>query len=234
MAWKKGNHALAPRIRANHIGVRISQIVGEVRMECATACGDAAVMKAGARTTDRGASSQHTRRDELDRGWPRHCKTRDGVEYRIRPIQADDVERDRAFLAGLSDSSRHNRLMGLAREPSPQLLEHLVHVDYQHDMAFVAVVGAEEAETIIGVTRYGGSTDTCEFAIAVADEWQSRGVGATLAELLFTYAKAHGVRRLYAVIFANNVLMLKLADYMQMTLRRSSNDDAILEAWRTL
>jgi acetyltransferase len=78
------------------------------------------------------------------------------------------------------------------------------------------------------------SPAACEFAIAVADEWQSRGVGSALADLLFTYAKAHGVLRLYAIIFANNVHMLKLAESMQMKLRRSSNDDAVLEAWRTL
>ena len=171
---------------------------------------------------------------DVDEGWPCYFKTRDGVEYRIRPIHADDAERDRAFIQGLSDSSRYNRMMGLSRRPSPELLDHLVHVDYRHDMAFVAVVGEGASETFIGVARYGGPPAACEFAIAVADQWQSRGVGSTLTQLLFTYAKAHGVRQVYGIIFANNVPMLKLAACMQMTLRRSSNDDAVLEAWRTL
>jgi len=52
--------------------------------------------------------------------------------------------------------------------------------------------------------------------------------------LLSAHAKAHGVRRLYCLTPANNIRMLKLAARLQMTLRRSSADDAIIEAWRTL
>ncbi len=58
--------------------------------------------------------------------WPRYARTRDGVEYRIRPIRADDRERDRAFIAGLSTQSRYSRMMGLMREPSAELLDRLV------------------------------------------------------------------------------------------------------------
>jgi len=107
-------------------------------------------------------------------------------------------------------------------------------VDYHGDMALVAVVTEGATETIIGVARYGGEPEAREVAIAGADAWQSRGVGFTLMHLLFAYAKAQGVRRIYGVIFANNAQMLKLAGSLQMTVRRSSYDDAIVEAWRTL
>lgn len=171
---------------------------------------------------------------EVARQWPLYCRTRDGVEYHIRPIRADDAERDCAFIKHLSDTSRYNRMMGLLREPSADLLDRLVHVDYRREMALAALVGEAPTETIIGVARYGGPPAHCEFAIAVADEWQSRGVGSTLAHLLFSYAKGHGVRRLYALTFAHNVQMLRLAEHMQMTMRRSSSDDAVVEAWRAL
>lgn len=68
----------------------------------------------------------------------------------------------------------------------------------------------------------------------MADEWQSLGVGSTLARLLFPHAKTHGVRRLYCRTAANNTRMLKLANHLQMTVRRSFEDDAVVEAWRTL
>jgi len=203
-------------------------------MECAITRDDAARMTAAAQTAEDGAHSAGMRHGEVDHGWPRRCKTRDGAEYYIRPIHADDTDRDRAFIKSLSESSRYNRMMGLSREPSAELLDHLVHVDYRRDMALIAVVGAGATETIIGVARYGGDPDRSEFAIAVADDWQARGVGSTLATLLFAYAKSHGVRRIFGIIFANNERMLKLAGYLRMTLRRSSNDDSVLEAWRTL
>jgi len=170
-----------------------------------------------------------------DRGkWPRWAKTRDGVEYRIRPIRPDDLERDRSFINNLSASSRYNRMMGLMREPSAELLDHFVHVDYRREMALVAVVGEGADESIIAVARYGGNTSHCEFAIVVADEWQSRGIGTTLSQLLFAYAKTHGVRRMYAVLLADNARMLKLADDLHMDVRRSADDNTVVEAWHSL
>ena len=166
--------------------------------------------------------------------WPQSARTRDGVEYRIRPIRAEDRERDRAFIAGLSAQSRYSRMMGLVREPSAELLDHLVRVDYRREMALVAVIGEGADETLVAVARYAGNPAYCEFAVAVADAWQGRGIGTHLSELLFAYAKAHGVRRMYAILLADNKRMLKLADDLRMSVRRSSDDKTVVEAWRTL
>ena len=191
-------------------------------------------MRSGAQSVSTEPSAQSTEPAGDASLWPLHCKTHDGTEYRVRPIRPDDAERDRLFLKSLSDTSRYNRMMGLMRDPPAALVNSLVRVDYRRDMALVAVTGDETAETIIGVARYGGNPACCEFAIAVADEWQSHGIGSHLAHLLFEYAKSHGVRRLYGIVFANNSEMLKLADYLQMTVRRSREDDSVVEIWRTL
>ena len=166
--------------------------------------------------------------------WPQYASTRDGVEYRIRPVRADDRERDRAFIAGLSAQSRRSRMMGLIREPSAELLDHVVRVDYRREMTLVAVIGEGADEAIIAVARYGGNPAYCELAVAVADEWQARGIGTHLSELLFAYAKAHGVRRVYATLPADDRRMLKFADDLCMRVRRSADDNSIVEAWRTL
>jgi L-amino acid N-acyltransferase YncA len=155
-------------------------------------------------------------------------------EYRIRPIRADDRERDRAFIARLSAQSRYNRIMGLMQQPAAELLDRLVRVDYRREMALVAVTGEGAQESIIAVARYGGNPAYCEFAVAVADEWQDRDIGTQLSEQLFGYAKTNGVRRMYAVLQADNQRMLKLADELHMKVRRSAEDNSIVEAWRTL
>jgi hypothetical protein len=63
-------------------------------------------------------------------------------------------------------------------------------VDYHSSMAFVAADGEEEHERIMGVARYPADPNPngrdCEFAVAVADAWQARGVGATLTRLLLS------------------------------------------------
>jgi|HubBroStandDraft_6_1064221.scaffolds.fasta_scaffold420136_2 acetyltransferase len=164
--------------------------------------------------------------------WQRIARTRDGIDYRIRPIRIEDAERDRAFIIHLSEASRYKRMMGSVREPSQELIDRFVRIDYRHDMAFVAVVDQPGAERIIGVARYGAGSDKtdAEFAVAVADEWQSRGIGMTLLRLLFEYAKGQGVRRLHALIFANNDRMLDLARKLQLKIGSWPDDPSVLEA----
>ena len=218
------------RIRANHqIG---RTLYGLVRMEVHRTNADVDTMITGAHQESPRAAIESPA--SQPGAWPQYARTRDGVEYRVRPIRPDDRERDRAFIAGLSTQSRYSRMMGLVREPSAQLLDHLVRVDYRREMALVAVTGEGAEETIIAVARYGGNPAYCEFAVAVADAWQGRGIGTHLSEFLFAYAKAHGVRRMYAILLADNKRMLKLADDLRMSVRRSPADNAIVEAWRTL
>ena len=126
--------------------------------------------------------------------WERTASTRDGVPFRIRPIRADDEKLEHDFIVGLSPESRYRRMMCVVKEPSPELLHRFVHVDYDRDMAFVALTGDPPDEQIIGVARYAHdrSGPDCEFAVAVADAWQARGVGTTLMRLLFEYAHAPG------------------------------------------
>jgi acetyltransferase len=168
--------------------------------------------------------------------WECLARTRDGVGYRIRPIRLDDAQRERAFIQGLSERSRYNRMMGTMREPSPDLIEQFVHVDYQHDMAFVAVAGPIEDERIIAVARYaadpGGTTG--EFAVAVMDEWQARGIGTTLMRLLFEYARTQGFSRLHGSMLSSNDRMIDLAHWLGMKTERSPEDGTLLEASRVI
>jgi acetyltransferase len=200
-------------------------------MESRIAGADAVDMTSAAQRKDTGVTAEYALPADVRLPWPHYCQTADGVGYHVRPIRPDDVQRDHRFIQGLSDSSR---VMGLSHEPSAELLNRLVRADYRREMALAAVVGEQVDETVIGIARYGGNPAFCELAMAVADEWQSRGIGTNLAKLLFAHAKAHGVRRLYCLTSANNLRMLKVAAHLRMTLRRSSADDDIIEAWRTL
>jgi acetyltransferase len=139
-----------------------------------------------------------------------------GIEYRIRPIAREDAERERAFIMSLSRESRFQRLMYTLNEPSAEFVARLVDVDQHRDMALVAVLGEGPAEKIIGVARYAadpGGQD-CEFAVAVADEWQCRGIGTTLSKLLFEYAAHQGFRSIYGTVLADNRRMLELAEWL--------------------
>jgi acetyltransferase len=161
----------------------------------------------------------------------RYATTPDGVDYRIRPLLDDDLQHQSEFLTSLSFSSTCHRMLSTLTEPNDGLLDRVSRLDYQRQMTLVAV---SPDDSVIAVVRYGGNPIYCEFAVAVSDEWQCRGVGTTLCESLFAYAKTHGVRRVYGVVFPKNQPMLQLARALKMTLRQSLNDTSLQEAWRTL
>jgi acetyltransferase len=158
--------------------------------------------------------------------------TVDGVAYDIRPICAEDAGREREFICALSVESRYNRLMYTVREPSEEFIDRMVHIDYQQAMAFVAVIGDGQAQRIIGVARYAAAPGSsgCEFAIAIADEWQSRGVGTAIARHLFDYARARGIHHLDARILATNSRMLDLASWLGFTTDANPDEFSMLDA----
>jgi len=167
--------------------------------------------------------------------WARVATTRDNVTYRIRPICDEDAPRERAFIMGLSPESRYTRMMYTMCEPSSDLVDRFVHVDYHHNMAFVAVVGQGDDERIIGVARYAADEEGgSEFAVVIADEWQARGVAATLSHLLFDYARSEGIRTLYAKILATNHRMIEFARWLGMSIRFMPEDPMVLNASRDL
>jgi RimJ/RimL family protein N-acetyltransferase len=122
--------------------------------------------------------------------------------------------------------------MYAVREPSAAFIDQMVNVDYHHSIAFVAVVGEGMAESIIGVARYADSADGsgCEFAIAVADEWQSQGVGSAIAHRLFDYAREQGLLRMCASISVTNTRMLGLARWLGFTTHMTPGEASVLTA----
>jgi acetyltransferase len=168
--------------------------------------------------------------------WPRSARMAGGVDYRIRPIRPDDADRERAFILSLSATSRFQRLMYTLREPSAEFVTRLVTVDQHRDMALVAVLGDGADEKIIGVARYAADEDgnDCEFAVAVADQWQCRGIGTTLTKLLFEYAAHEGFRSIYGTVLADNQRMLELAEWLGLTVEPQAQGQNTVRAVRRL
>jgi acetyltransferase len=158
-----------------------------------------------------------------------------GTRYQIRPIRPDDAQREREFIARLSPQSRYQRFMHSMGEPGPELIDRLVHVDHDRTMALVAVVMEEGVERIIGVARYAADdAEQCEFAVAVADDWQCRGVATTLVPLLFEHAARRGFRTIYGSVLADNQRMIQFAQWLGLTVDAPRAGESVVRAWRRL
>lgn len=119
---------------------------------------------------------------------------------------------ERAFVSGLSEQSRYFRFFYQLHELTPAMVARFTQVDYDREMALVAIEEKDGVEKEVAVCRYVTLPDdaTCEYAIVVADEWQGRGLGRRMMERLIGIARAGGLRTMEGWVLAGNRGMLEM------------------------
>ncbi|HEX2650150.1 MAG TPA: bifunctional acetate--CoA ligase family protein/GNAT family N-acetyltransferase [Burkholderiales bacterium] len=125
----------------------------------------------------------------------------------LRPIRPEDADIEKAFVRSLSPESRYFRFMDTVKELAPALLVRFTQIDYDRDMALIAV---EESGAAIGICRYATNPDgeSCEFALVVADAWKRRGLGRRLMRSLIEVARERGLKTMIGHVLAENHAML--------------------------
>lgn len=147
----------------------------------------------------------------------------------IRPIHKADVDIEKQFVARLSPDSRHARFLGGVKGLSDEAADAFCDIDYDKKMAFIATLkkGGEEQE--IGVARYATDEyDHCEFAITVADEWQSSDLGQALAKELIDFARHKNKELIYSIDSTENTFMRLLARDIGLTGQRDPDDASLI------
>lgn len=156
----------------------------------------------------------------------------DGTPIRLRPIRPEDAAMEAAFIGALSDESRYRRFLSVSPQVSPEIIARFTQVDYDRDMALVAVHGEGPGAQIVAVARYvrGPDPEIAEFAIVVADGWQGRGLGSLLMQQLEQCAHEAGVRHLDGLVLASNTPMLALMRARRYDCRSIPGDSTVIEA----
>lgn len=141
----------------------------------------------------------------------------DGTQVLIQPVRTEDAATECAFIDALSPHARRNQFLGQAKHPSGEMIEQFTDLDYDHSIAFAAVVSDEAKDRIVGVGRYTATRDgtTCECAVTVLDDWQSKGLGAVLMRHLIHVADYRGITRMWSMDSAAYVAMSGSGTYPQ-------------------
>jgi len=151
----------------------------------------------------------------------------DGRSVLLRPIQPEDEAAHRVFAAKISREDSYLRFFQhLSPDGLHRLLFRFTHIDYEREMAFIAVTpDADEPETL-GVVRAVRDADSgsAEFAVLVRSDLKGLGLGAILARKIIDYSRATGTRRLFGQILADNRRMLRLLRKLGFHLERVSSD----------
>src|SRR5689334_5969819 len=117
---------------------------------------------------------------------PLTLRVRDGRQVTLREIVPGDRAHLQTAFAGLSAHSRYTRFMATMSDLPDVMLDAATHPAPDREFALVAVSASGPDEVIVGGARYSAEpgSDTCEFAVTVADDWQGQGLAFRLMEAL--------------------------------------------------
>ena len=163
--------------------------------------------------------------------WP----MRGGGQYTIRPIRPDDAQMLQELVRSLSPESRYFRFVSSLTELPPSMLSRFTLIDYDREMALVAIHQTREAqpdgslvtkERIVGVSRYVTNVDgtTCEFALVVADDFGGKGMGSRLMLSIMEVAREKGLSEIEGLVLTNNPGMLRLMKSLGFTIKPYAED----------
>lgn len=147
----------------------------------------------------------------------------------IRPIRPEDAEAHAGLFSRLTPQDIRFRFFSALRELSPEQIARLTQVDYDREIAFVAV--REATGETVGVSRlvrdvYGS---VGEFAVAVEPSVKGRGLATELMHKLFEWGRSQGVTRITGQVLAENAPMLAFVRRLGFQVRRAPDEPDVME-----
>ena len=138
---------------------------------------------------------------------------KNGEQCLFRPILPEDEPLLQQFISLVTKEDLYYRYFSEINEFTHEDLANMTQIDYDREMAFVAVRQQNGESEIIGVTRAISDPDNidAEFAVLVRSDLKGLGLGRRLLEKLIAYTSDHGLQRLNGITMPNNRGMVTLA-----------------------
>ncbi|MBI4664623.1 MAG: bifunctional acetate--CoA ligase family protein/GNAT family N-acetyltransferase [Verrucomicrobia bacterium] len=144
-------------------------------------------------------------------------KLKDGTSVTIRPIRPEDEPLLIKFHQTLSERSVYNRYFSqlkLSQRTAHERLIRICHNDYDREIALVAEFKPpkKREREILGVGRLSKihGVGEAEFAVVVSDQWQGRGLGSQLLNLLIQVGRHEKLSCIKGTVLAENREMQRL------------------------
>ncbi|MBT0722640.1 GNAT family N-acetyltransferase [Rosenbergiella collisarenosi] len=154
---------------------------------------------------------------------------KDGRNALFRPILPEDEPQLLAFIGRVTKEDLYYRYFSEINEFTHDDLATMTQIDYDREMAFVAVIEENGVETIIGVTRAISDSDNidAEFSILVRSDLKRLGLGKKLLEKMVSYTRDHGLKQLNGITMPNNTGMIALARQLGFSCKNNVEDGIV-------
>lgn len=137
-----------------------------------------------------------------------------GTKFNIASLTPADRAQIQAGLKYMSHESIRNRFMGSKREFSEKELDYLTSLDGINHYA----VGVEEAGAphrgvaVIRMVRSASDSTEAEVAITIIDDYQKKGLGSFLLDVLYLAALERGISKFAFTFFPQNEGIIRLIE----------------------
>jgi acetyltransferase len=154
-----------------------------------------------------------------------HMVSVDGRRIFIRPVKPEDAPLFTALFKVLSPTTIYYRFFGMLKELKPEMLARFTQIDYDREIALVAIDEDSETDRMLGVARIIGDPDgrTGEFAVLVGDTWQGQGIGSNLLEKCLSIAEKQGFKTVHGIVLRENRNMLALGKKLGFEIKRDAD-----------
>jgi len=140
---------------------------------------------------------------------------RDGRDILIRPIRPEDEPNHHIFISKLTPEDIRFRFFGLVKELPHSQMARLTQIDYDRDMAFIAIGKDDKHEDeTLGVVRIVAARDntTAEFSIVIRSDLKGTGLGTELMRKMISYCKSRNTKSLVGQILNANSRMIHFVE----------------------
>lgn len=151
-----------------------------------------------------------------------------GEPLTIRPIRPEDAAGHAGLFSRLSAEDIRFRFFATLRELSPERVARMTAIDYDREMAFVAIRPSGDTA---GVSRLVQDSDTSgEFAIVVEPSMRGTGLARHLMQRLIAWARQRGMSHISGQILTDNTTMLAFIRHLGFTTHNDPDEADVLEA----
>lgn len=146
------------------------------------------------------------------------CKS--GDKLLVRPIWPEDAPLMVELFESLSPQSIYRRFFTKLTELPQSMLARFTQIDYDREIALVAISFSGSKEKMVGVARVvsGANIKRAECAVLVADQWQRKGIGSELLKRCLEISHKRGIKEIFGIIMAGNKQMLALGKKMGLNI----------------
>ncbi len=148
----------------------------------------------------------------------------------LRPIRPEDTEAHRRFFHSLDPLDVRMRMFVQIRELQLSQLARMTQIDYDREMAFIAVrKRADGTDETLGVVRGVADPDNekAEFAIIIRSDLKGMGLGSMLMKKLIAYFRQRGTKQIVGEALSDNRAMMELMRDLGFSLRSNPGEGTV-------